>query len=76
VATRRDIKSRISARISISLRDSTSNRNSTVRKINQEETNTRGRTVTLLAFLPQQLIRMARQPQCKEEAEDVSTMEN
>jgi hypothetical protein len=76
MATHMGISSRISARISSRPRDSTSSRNSTVRTINQEETNIRGRTVMHLAFLPQQLIRMVRQPQCKEEAEDVSTVEN
>jgi hypothetical protein len=76
MATRRDISSRISARINSRPRDSTSSRNSTVITVNQEETNTKGRIVRHLAFLSQQLIRMVRQPQCKEEAEDVSTVEN
>jgi hypothetical protein len=62
MATRRDISSRISARISSKLKGSTSSRISTLRTINQEETNTRGRTVRHLAFQPQQLIRMVRQP--------------
>jgi hypothetical protein len=75
MATHRDISSRISVRISSKLKDSTNSCSSTVRTIKQEETNTRGRTVKHQAFLPQQLIIMVRQPQCKEEAEDVSIVE-
>jgi hypothetical protein len=69
MATHRDISSRINSR----LRGSTSSHSSTLKTINQEETNTRARTVRHLAFQPQQLIRIVRQPQCKE---DVSIMEN
>jgi hypothetical protein len=49
---------------------------STARTTNREETSTRGRTTRHLAFLPQQPIRAIRQPQHKEEAEDVPTVGN
>jgi hypothetical protein len=62
MATRKDISSRISARINSRPRDSTRSHSSTVITINQEETNTRGRIVMHLAFLSQRLIRMVRQP--------------
>jgi hypothetical protein len=60
MAIRRDISSRIGVRISSRLRDNTSSHSNTIRTINQEEINTRGRTARHLAFLPQQLIRMVR----------------
>jgi hypothetical protein len=49
---------------------------STARTTNREEVSIRGRTVRHLTFLLQQLIRMVRWPQCKEKAEDVSSVEN
>jgi hypothetical protein len=76
MATHRDISSKISVKISSRLRGSISSRSSTVRTANQEEISTRGRIIRHLAFLSQQQIRITRQPQCKEEAEDVSIVES
>jgi hypothetical protein len=76
MVTHRDISIRVSARISSSLRDSTHSSNSIVRTASREVTSIRGRTTRHLAFLPQQRIRTTKQPQHKEEAEDVSTVEN
>src|SRR5688500_15219453 len=76
LVTHGDIRIRISVRISSSFRDSTrSSSSSTVSTASREVISIRSRTTRHLAFLPQQQIRATKQPQHKEEAEDVSTVE-
>jgi hypothetical protein len=76
LVTHRDIRIRISVRISSSFRGSTHNSSSIVRTASKEGISIRSRTTRHLAFLPPQQIRATKQPQHKEEAEDVSTVEN
>jgi hypothetical protein len=76
LVTHRDISIRVSVRINNSFRGSTHNSSSIVRIASREVISIRNRTTRHLAFLPPQQIRTTRQPQHKEEAEDVSTVEN
>jgi hypothetical protein len=77
MVTHRDISIRVSIRTNSSLRGSTHiSISSIVRTASMEVISIRGRTTRHLAFLPQQRIRTTKQSQRKEEAEDVSTVEN
>jgi hypothetical protein len=76
LVTHRDIRIRISVRISSSFRGSTHNSSSIVRTASKEGISIRNRTTRHPAFLPPQQIRATKQPQHKEEAEDISTVEN
>jgi hypothetical protein len=62
--TPRDTITSINVSINSSIKGNSlgSSSSSTVRTVNQEETNIRGRTARQLAFLPQPLIRMVKQP--------------
>jgi hypothetical protein len=73
--TLRDTSTRISVCINIDYIGSSLS-NSTAKTTYTEEVSTRGRITRHLAFLPQQPIRIVRRPQLKEEAKDVSTVEN
>jgi hypothetical protein len=77
-ATLRDTSTKISVRINNNFRGSSlsSSSSSAARTTNRDETSTRDRTTRHLSFPLQQPIRIVRQPQHKEEAKDVSTMEN
>jgi hypothetical protein len=76
LVTHRDISIRVSVCINSSFRGSTHSSSSIVRTASKEVISIRSRTTKHLAFLPQQRIRTTKQPQHKEEAEDVSTVEN